>query len=67
LLVCEQGGELRNSVLQKEWDRFLAGDSNLAPGLWAVVMFRAWQDRWLTRSASVPNGFEPREKNRPLR
>jgi asparagine synthase (glutamine-hydrolysing) len=67
LLVCEQGGELRNSVLQKEWDRFLAGDSNLAPGLWAVVMFRAWQDRWLTRSASVPNRFEPREKNRPLR
>ena len=39
---------LRNDVLKREWDRFLTGDSSIAPGIWAVVMFRAWQMRWLT-------------------
>jgi hypothetical protein len=35
-------------VVRKEWNRFLAGDLTNAAGIWAVVMFRAWQDRWLT-------------------
>jgi asparagine synthase (glutamine-hydrolysing) len=39
---------LRGVVVRREWDRFLAGDSTNAAGTWAVVMFRAWQDRWLT-------------------
>jgi asparagine synthase (glutamine-hydrolysing) len=48
LLSGESGDLLRSGVLHREWDRFLAGDSSIAPALWAVVMFRAWQNRWLT-------------------
>ncbi len=48
LLSGESEGLLRSSVVRREWDRFLAGDSTNAAGIWAVVMFRAWQDRWLT-------------------
>ena len=54
LLVSGQNGEiLRSNVLSKEWDRFLRGDSSVAPGLWAVVMFRAWQMRWLQSSGPI--------------
>jgi asparagine synthase (glutamine-hydrolysing) len=52
LLVGESEGMLRGTVVRREWDRFLAGDSSNAAGLWAVVMFRAWQERWLN---SVPS------------
>ena len=49
LLLSASGDDmLRNDVLKREWDRFLTGDSSIAPGIWAVVMFRAWQMRWLT-------------------
>lgn len=51
LLSRETDGFLRNTVVRKEWDRFLAGDSSNAPGIWALVMFRAWQSRWLTPAA----------------
>jgi len=55
LLSAETGSLLRTDVLARAWDRFLGGDSSIAPGLWAVVMFRAWQDRWLT--APVTGGM----------
>jgi asparagine synthase (glutamine-hydrolysing) len=48
LVSAEPDGLLREAVLRSEWDRFLAGDAGNAAGLWAVVMFRAWQHRWLT-------------------
>lgn len=51
LLSGDTDGLLRSTVVRKEWDRFLAGDSSNAAGIWAVVMFRAWQDRWLTTGA----------------
>ena len=55
LLSSETEGLLRSTVVRREWDRFLAGDSSNAAGIWAVVMFRAWQNRWL---ASQPaRGF----------
>jgi asparagine synthase (glutamine-hydrolysing) len=47
LLSDEAEGFLHGAVVRKEWDRFLAGDSSKGAGIWAVVMFRAWQDRWL--------------------
>jgi asparagine synthase (glutamine-hydrolysing) len=47
LLSRETEGILRSSVVRREWDRFLAGQSANSAGIWAVVMFRAWQDRWL--------------------
>lgn len=52
LLSGETEGLLRSMVVRREWDRFLAGDSANSAGIWAVVMFRAWQDRWLP---SVPD------------
>jgi len=48
LLSSETEGLLQSMVVRREWDRFLAGDSTNSAGIWAVVMFRAWQDRWLT-------------------
>jgi asparagine synthase (glutamine-hydrolysing) len=47
LLSRETEGFLRRAVVEREWDRFLGGDLTNAAGIWAVVMFRAWQDRWL--------------------
>ena len=55
LLSGETEGILRGSVVRGKWDRFLAGDSSNAAGIWALVMFRAWQDRWLS-SACEPMG-----------
>jgi asparagine synthase (glutamine-hydrolysing) len=57
LLSGETEGLLRSVVVRKEWDRFLGGDSTNCAGLWAVVMFRAWQNQWIpaTRDrAEVP-------------
>jgi asparagine synthase (glutamine-hydrolysing) len=48
LLSSNNGDVLQHSVLQREWGRFLNGDTSAAAGLWAVVMFRAWQMAWLT-------------------
>ena len=45
---------LHAGVVRKEWDRFLAGDTNNSAGIWAVVMFRAWQDRWLRSVPDLP-------------
>jgi asparagine synthase (glutamine-hydrolysing) len=52
-LLLSADGEtlLQSTVVQKHWDRFLAGDSSNCAGLWAVVMLRAWQNRWLTEAS----------------
>ena len=47
LLSADTGGFLRATAVRKEWDSFLAGKTTNAAGLWALVMFRAWQARWL--------------------
>jgi len=54
LLADERSGVLRNSVVHRVWDRFIAGDSTNAAGLWALVMFKAWQNRWLV---PMPQSF----------
>jgi len=49
LLLSGHGGELlRDAVVRREWDRFLAGNSRNAAGIWALVVFRAWESRWIT-------------------
>jgi asparagine synthase (glutamine-hydrolysing) len=48
LLSGETDGALRSTVVRREWDRFLAGNATNSAGIWAVVMFRAWENRWLT-------------------
>jgi asparagine synthase (glutamine-hydrolysing) len=48
LLSTETNGFLRTAVVHKEWDRFLGGDTTNAAGIWALVMLRAWEQRWLT-------------------
>jgi asparagine synthase (glutamine-hydrolysing) len=47
LLSSDSEGLLHSTTVQRQWDRFLAGDSTNCAGIWAVVMFRAWQDQWL--------------------
>ena len=38
---------LRGAVVSQRWDKFLTGNTASAPGIWALVMFCAWQNRWL--------------------
>ena len=59
LLSGESEGYLRSAVVRSEWDQFLAGDSTNSAGIWAVVMFRAWQDRWLTSDRVVEPALAP--------
>lgn len=47
LLSGETNGFLRSMAVRREWDRFLAGDSTNAAGIWALVMFQAWRSRWV--------------------
>jgi asparagine synthase (glutamine-hydrolysing) len=56
LLSAQKDEILRGTVVRREWDRFVAGDSSRAAGLWALVMFKAWQNRWV---AGVPE-YSPR-------
>src|SRR6185503_19980595 len=62
LLSGESEGLRRSTVVRREWDRFLAGDSTNAPGIWAVVMFRAWQNRWLGSQADLGFTTAPPQK-----
>jgi asparagine synthase (glutamine-hydrolysing) len=50
LLLSADDSPLRGEVVRREWDRFLAGESTRCAGIWALVMFRAWQRRWTTSS-----------------
>ena len=57
LLMSRSSQEfLRTSVVRKRWDGFLAGNSNHAAGIWAIVMFCAWQDRWVVTSDNRASG-----------
>ena len=42
----ESGGVLRCGSVRRAWLQFQAGERSLALGLWAVLMFQAWQERW---------------------
>jgi asparagine synthase (glutamine-hydrolysing) len=59
LLSGETKGHLRSSVVRREWDRFLAGDSTNSAGMWAVLMFRAWEDRWLKSDQAAEPALAP--------
>ena len=49
LLLSNSGnGFLNADAVSREWDRFLGGNHEKAAGLWGLVMFRAWENRWLT-------------------
>jgi asparagine synthase (glutamine-hydrolysing) len=57
LLSGENDEILRSTVVRQEWDRFVAGDTSNSAGLWALVMFKAWQTHWL---AAVSEYASPR-------
>jgi asparagine synthase (glutamine-hydrolysing) len=38
---------LRMDRVQHTWSQFLSGRNETALGLWAILMFRAWEQRWL--------------------
>lgn len=47
LLSADPQGLLHGHTVRGEWNRFLAGNHTNAAGIWALVMFRAWQARWV--------------------
>jgi asparagine synthase (glutamine-hydrolysing) len=56
LLLSRRNDEfLRAGARRREWDNFLNGNSSNAPGIWALVMFCAWQDRWLPHTRQRPS------------
>jgi asparagine synthase (glutamine-hydrolysing) len=40
-------GALRVEPVRRAWERFQAGRSPAGPGLWAVLLFQAWHERWM--------------------
>ena len=47
LFPAQQHSWLRTDRARQAWDRFQDGRSNAPLGLWAILMFRAWEERWL--------------------
>jgi asparagine synthase (glutamine-hydrolysing) len=41
-------GLLRSEPVRVAWKRLLGGEGDVAPGIWAVLMFQAWRERWLS-------------------
>ncbi|KPK79395.1 MAG: hypothetical protein AMS25_12825 [Gemmatimonas sp. SM23_52] len=41
-------GALRADPIRQAWNRFQAGRGGEAGGLWGVLMFQAWSQRWLS-------------------
>ena len=39
-----RGGMLEAGLIRRNWSRFLAGDSTLGLGIWALLMYQAWQE-----------------------
>ena len=56
LQSTDHDGLLSTSVVGREWDRFVEGDTTNAAGLWALVMFKAWGNRWIAGTPS-PDGI----------
>jgi len=48
LFSPQQHHWLRMDRARDAWDRFQAGRSDAPLGLWAILMFRAWEERWET-------------------
>jgi asparagine synthase (glutamine-hydrolysing) len=44
---ASRGDVLQQSVVRREWNAFLRGRSSNAAGIWALVIFCAWQDHWM--------------------
>jgi len=42
-------GVLHAAPIRRAWGELLSGRSEVALGLWAVLMFQAWHERWLAR------------------
>jgi asparagine synthase (glutamine-hydrolysing) len=40
-------GTLHAAPIRAAWCRFLGGETQLALGLWAVLMYRTWHERWM--------------------
>ena len=40
-------GHLNSALIDQLWRRQQSGSENNATGIWNVLMFRSWSDRWL--------------------
>jgi len=45
--ALDEGGIFRPAPIRRRWREHLAGTRNWQASLWAVLMFQAWQRRWL--------------------
>jgi asparagine synthase (glutamine-hydrolysing) len=39
---------LDDAVVRRVWHEFQAGAADAAPLVWALTIYRAWSDRWMT-------------------
>jgi asparagine synthase (glutamine-hydrolysing) len=45
----EEQGLLNTPLIRSTWEAHLSGQGNHALGLWNVLMFQAWHERWMTK------------------
>ena len=45
--VLSEQGVFDPAVIRSAWEAHLNGEGNNATRLWSVLMFQAWQDKWL--------------------
>jgi asparagine synthase (glutamine-hydrolysing) len=43
----QQEGVLNTAMIRNRWDEHLAGRHNWQYSLWGILMFQAWQERWM--------------------
>lgn len=43
----KEQGLFNPAIIRKQWNAHLAGDANNAQALWSILMFQAWQEKWL--------------------
>ena len=47
-------GLLRAAPVRRKWQEHLSGTRNWSGQIWTLLMFQAWQERWLETARAVP-------------
>jgi asparagine synthase (glutamine-hydrolysing) len=47
-------GFLHAAPVRRKWQEHLSGSRNWSSQIWSLLMFQAWQQRWLESAGAVP-------------
>ena len=54
-----EDGFLDAAAIRHKWQEHLSGARNWSSQIWTLLMFQAWQRRWLETAQAVPAGRQP--------